>query len=171
MERTVFGWNPTGFKFCYPVLPYNRWEQYSYPRWLHTAGEKHWKPGRPMPFLRVAEKTCKAQFSDNIFHGGTKTALESVEKRSAQDLKIPMLNNKKMLTSTTGWHPQVDLCHVICSLQHFKVLQQRLEKTTVTFLCLSWTEKRTSGAHQNYRMTLLLHVVWLNLMRHYSKTV
>ena len=172
MEGTVFGWNQTGFKSCYILSGH-----------LTTDGDSTATIGDSSQqrkdienledlchFLESQRKqTCKAQFRDNMFRGGTKTALESVKKRSAQDLKIPMLNNKKMLTCTTGWHLQVDLCHVICSWQHCKVLQQRLEKPIVIFLCPSWTEKRTSGAHQNYRMTILL--VWLNLTRHYSKTV
>lgn len=140
MEGTVFGWNPTGFQSRYILSGH-----------LTTDGDSTATIGDSSQqrkdienledlchFLESQRKqTCKAQIRDNLFRGGTNSRRIGQEKDLHKAWKTRCWTIRKCLPT-----PQVDLCHVICSWQHCKVLQQRLEKTTITFLCPSWTEKK-----------------------------
>ena len=84
MEGTVFGWNPTGFKSCYILSGRLTTDGDS----TVTIGDSS-QQGKNIENLEdlshvlesQRKQTCKAQFSYNMFRGGTKTALESVKKK------------------------------------------------------------------------------------------
>ena len=61
------------------TTPDNRWRQYSYPRSLYTAGEKHWKPERPTPFLRETNMQGPIQWQ-NVSRGNQNSPGISQEK-------------------------------------------------------------------------------------------